>query len=175
MSNKSIPAPAKKGTQAKDAESKTAKETAQAKAPETPAAPPAQEPAKEPTAPKAPGKIAQILEHHKAGKTNKEIAQLHLDGDPDKEKFHPTTISIQVTKYQKSLPGYDPSAKQAERDAKKKEQAEAKAKEIAEKKAAKEKEKADAKAKKEADAKAAKEAAAAAKAAATPAANTDAK
>jgi len=109
-------------------------------------------------APKVPGKIAQIIEHHKAGKTNKEIAELHLDGDPSKDKFHATTISIQVSKYKKLQGGYDPEAAKKEREEKKALQAAEKAKVLAEKKAAKELEKANAKAKKEAEVKATREA-----------------
>ena len=46
-------------------------------------------PAKEP---KGPGKIDQILKLHLEGKTNKEIQDAG---------FHPTTISIQISKYKK--------------------------------------------------------------------------
>lgn len=71
---------------------------------------------------KAPGKIAQILAHFKAGKTNKEISALPVldengqpvvlstdeKGDATFEYFHPTTISIQVNKYKKSNPDIYP-------------------------------------------------------------------
>jgi hypothetical protein len=70
---------------------------------------------------KAPGKIAQILAHFKAGKTTKEISQLPLldengnpvvakdaDGNDVVETFHPTTISIQVNKYKKANPDLYP-------------------------------------------------------------------
>ena len=42
--------------------------------------------------PKLPGKIEQIIAHHKAGKTNDEIV---------KEGFNKTTVSIQVAKHKK--------------------------------------------------------------------------
>ena len=71
---------------------------------------------------KAPGKIAQILTHFKAGKTNKEISALPVldengqpvvlstdeKGDATFEYFHPTTISIQVNKYKRSNPDIYP-------------------------------------------------------------------
>lgn len=137
MASKQTPPAPNKGIPAGKGKENAAKEVADAaaaaQAPATPA------PVEEPPAPKSPGKIAQILQHHKDGKTNKEIALLHLDGDTAKDKFHPTTISIQVTKYKKSLPGYDPAAAQVARDTKAKEKAEAKAKAIADKAAAKEK------------------------------------
>lgn len=63
--------------------------------------PPVVEPVKE----KPVGKIAQILAHHLAGKTNKEIADLKVvGGDDDGKNFHATTIAIQVTKYKKAHP-----------------------------------------------------------------------
>ena len=69
---------------------------------------------------KAPGKIAQIIELFKAGKTNKEIQELG---------FHPTTISIQVSKYKKAHPDLYPPKPPAPTKAEKKAAA-AKAKEI---------------------------------------------
>jgi hypothetical protein len=73
--------------------------------------------------PKAPGKIKQILDAFKSGKTNKEIAAMYVldadgkqiptgendkDGNPIFETFHPTTISIQVSKYKKANPDLYP-------------------------------------------------------------------
>lgn len=49
--------------------------------------------------PKAPGKIAQILELFKAGKTNKEIVDAG---------FHATTVAIQVSRYKKANPALYP-------------------------------------------------------------------
>lgn len=49
---------------------------------------------KAPEAPKEPGKIAKIIALHKAGVPNKEIQTVH--------GFHPTTISIQISKYKKA-------------------------------------------------------------------------
>lgn len=48
---------------------------------------------------KSPGKIAQILELFKAGKTNKEIVEAG---------FHGTTVAIQVSKYKKAHPDLYP-------------------------------------------------------------------
>ena len=77
---------------------------------------------------KAPGKIAQILELFKSGKTNKEIQELG---------FHPTTISIQISKYKKANPDlYPPKAPALTKEQKK----ELREKEKAEKQAAKVKE-----------------------------------
>ena len=45
---------------------------------------------------KEPGKIAQILEHHKAGKTVDEIVALG---------FNKTTVKIQTARYIKNTPG----------------------------------------------------------------------
>lgn len=87
---------------------------------------------------KAPGKIAQILEHFKAGKTNKEIAQLFVkdeNGNDTTETFHPTTISIQVSKYKLAHPDLYPPQPPAPTKAQLK--AEAKAKKEAEEAAAK--------------------------------------
>lgn len=47
-----------------------------------------------PAEPKVEGKIKQILDLHKAGKTNKEIVEMG---------FNKTTVSIQVARYKKKL------------------------------------------------------------------------
>lgn len=119
--------------QAAAAEANAATQIENSTATEAPTeAPKAAEPAK----PKAPGKIAQILEHFKAGKTNKEISELFVldaEGKPTTETFHPTTISIQVSKYKLAHPDLYPPKAPALTKAQKKELA---AKEKAEKEAA---------------------------------------
>lgn len=69
------------------------------------------------------GIIKQIIAHFKAGKTMKQIQNMHIidadgnkipTGDKDEsgndifETFHPTTISIQVSKYKKANPDIYP-------------------------------------------------------------------
>lgn len=103
---------------------------------------PAPEPKKE--EPKAPGKIQQILDHFKAGKSNKEIAALPVldaqgnpvvtkneKGEDVVETFHPTTISIQINKFRKANPDLYPP--KAPAPTKKQLKAEAAAKKAAEK------------------------------------------
>lgn len=93
---------------------------------------------KEPEKEKGPGKIKQIIDHFKAGKTTKEIALLPvLDADGNiiitknekgenvAETFHPTTISIQVNKYKKANPDLYPPKPPAETKAQKKAKADA--------------------------------------------------
>ena len=87
--------------------------------------------------PKKPGKIAQILEHFKAGKSLKEIAALKDVNDG--LEFSPITISIQVSKFKKKHPELYPPVVRATKE----EKDAAKAAKAAEKQAAKDAAKAE--------------------------------